>query len=130
MGLFPAVLCPELGAQCSKWGLPSAEQSREHLPHPAACALCSAPQGTIGHQGTLLTHGHPVGQLLVNLLATIDRLGHQGTLLAHSHLVGHQDPQVLLCRAPFQQLSPRPALMRALIPPQVEDMIFPLVNPC
>ena len=35
---------------------------------------------------------------------TIGLLGHQSTLLAHGQPVVHQDPQVLLCRAPLQQV--------------------------
>ena len=42
------------------------------------------------------------GQLLANQNTTP---GHQGTLSAHSHPTANRtDPQVLLCRSPFQQL--------------------------
>ena len=39
----------------------------------------------------------------------------------HGQPVTHQDPQVLLHRAPLQQLMPQPVLIRAVIPSQVQD---------
>jgi len=48
----------------------------------------------------------PVGHALSNTLQdTIGLLGHKGTLLAHGQAVAHQDPQVILCRAPVQQVT-------------------------
>ena len=52
-------------AECSRCGLPGAEQRGAAPPCPAGRALCNAPWGPIGllgHEGTLLAHG----QLLAN----------------------------------------------------------------
>ena len=58
----------------------------------------------------------------------IGLLGHKGTLLAHGHPIIHQDTQVLLCRAPFQHVSPWPVVMHEVIPPQVQDSKFAPVH--
>lgn len=129
---FPASLN---WVQCSRWGLPSAEQSREHLLHPAGHALCSAPQGTIGplghwgwlvvnhwptvgqpsvnqdiigvlgHWGTLLAHDHPVCQPLVKENST-GHLGYQGRLLTHGHPVGQPGPQGPFLQSSFPAAQP------------------------
>ncbi|KAK4830496.1 hypothetical protein QYF61_011409 [Mycteria americana] len=49
------------------------------------------------------------------------------TLLAHVQLVEH-DPQVLFCKAAFHLVSPQPELVHGVIPPQVQDLQFPLLN--
>lgn len=75
-------------AQCSRQGLPSAEQRSEHLLHPAGYALCSAPQGTIGlhgHHGTLLARGHPI----VNCWSTFGQpVGHHWLSWPPGHTAG------------------------------------------
>lgn len=67
--------------RCSRCGLTKAEQWEEML--PTSCWLCSFQYtqdiiGILGHQATLLAHGHPV-------------------IRQHTH--------ILLCRAPLQQIS-------------------------
>lgn len=125
-----------------------AEPRWEHLPALLAplCAVTPGNHWPLGHQGMLLARGHllvnhwsvvgqplvncwptvgsTIGQLLVNQV-TIGALGHQGCLLAHGHPVGHQDPHILLCRAPFQQHSPQ----HVLFPHQMEDPTPPLGEP-
>lgn len=54
--------------------------------------------------GSLPQHAGPA--LFNATLDPIGLLGHGGTLLAHSYPVFHQNPQVLLWRAPLQQVSP------------------------
>jgi len=77
---------------------------KDHLPRPACHTLYNAPQDPIG------------------------LFGHRGTLLAHGQPVVHQDPQVLLHRAPFQQVIPLPGLMHAVIPPRCKTLHLFLLN--
>ncbi|XP_050567062.1 uncharacterized protein LOC118250829 [Cygnus atratus] len=56
-------------------------------------------------------------------------LGHEGTLLAHGQPVVHQDPQVLLLRAPLQQVIPQPVLICPVVPSQVQDSTLALIKP-
>lgn len=46
----------------------------------------------------------------------------KGTLLTHVQLV-HQYPQILLCSAVFQLLSPQQALVRWVTASQVQDFV-------
>ena len=72
----------ETRTQYSRCGLIRAEQSRrEEPPRPAGHTLFNAPQDTTS------------------------LLGHKGTLPAHGQPAVHQDTQVLLHRAHFQQVS-------------------------
>ena len=57
-------------------------EGEDHLPEPAGHIHSNLPQDTIGF------------------------LCLMGTLLAHGLFIAHQDTQVLLHRAPLQQVSP------------------------
>ncbi|KAK4832175.1 LOW QUALITY PROTEIN: hypothetical protein QYF61_020955 [Mycteria americana] len=59
----------------------------------------------------------------------IGLLGHLGTLLAHIQLVVNQHPQVLLCWAAFQPLSPKPVALHGVAVAQVQDLALSLVEP-
>lgn len=85
---------PSIGPSAPDVASPRQSREEENFPHPTGQTLCNALQGSIGllsHQGTLLAHGDPVGQSLVNCWST----------------VGHQNIQIVLCRAPLQQRSRR-----------------------
>jgi len=56
-------------------------------------------------------------------------LGNQGTLLAHGQPVVHQDTQGPFHRAALQQVCPKPVLVHGVVPPQVQDPAFALVEP-
>lgn len=45
-------------------------------------------------------------------------------LLFYVKLVVHQDPEVLLCRAAFHQVTPQPLLVHGAVPPQVKNFAF------
>lgn len=55
-------------------------------------------------------------------------LGHKSTLMAHGQPLIHQDLVVLLCKAPFQQVSPKPILMNVAIPPQIYNSTLAFVE--
>jgi len=59
----------------------------------------------------------------------IGPLVHQGTLLAHHQPVIHQDPQILLCRAPLQQVISQLLLILVVILSQVQDSTLAFVKP-
>lgn len=86
---------PELGAALQMWPQEDREEREDHLLLSAGHILCNIPQNVA------------------------DLLGHKGTLMAHGQPVAHQDSQILFRRAPFQYVSPSPALIHATIPPQV-----------
>ena len=69
--------------------------------------------GQPGHHWPSWPRGHTVG-----LRSTTGQSLAFLATRAHCWLVVHWDPQVLLHRAPFQQLSPRPALMCAELTPE------------
>ena len=50
-----------------------------------------------------------------------------GALLAHSQLGVHQDPKPL-CRAAFQLVGSQPVLVPGVIPTQMQDFAFSLVE--
>ena len=110
-GLFPEDLCPfvlwssELDTVLQLRPHEGRVEWEDHLPCPAGHALFHAPQYVIG--------------LLVL----------QDTLLAHGQPVSHQDTQVPLCRAPFQQVIPLPVLVHAVVPPQARDSTLVFVKP-
>ena len=87
-GPSPAVPClswtgePRTGHSTPDVASPGQSRGEDHLPWPAGHAPPNAPQDPTG------------------------LLGHQGTLLAHGQLAVHQNSQVLLHRAAFQQVSP------------------------
>jgi len=56
-------------------------------------------------------------------------LGHKDTLLAHDQTVIHQDPQVLLCRTPLQQVIPSLALMHVVILPSCKNSTLAIIKP-
>jgi len=73
---------PELNTALQMWPHQDRFQGEDHLPQPSGHALFNARQDTVGF------------------------LGHKGTMLARGLPVVYQDTQFLLCRAPFQQVSP------------------------
>ena len=48
--------------------------------------------------------------------------------MAHGQPLIHQDLVVLLCKAPFQQVSPKPILMNVAIPPQIYNSTLAFVE--
>ncbi|GAB0193852.1 mitochondrial enolase superfamily member 1 [Grus japonensis] len=56
------------------------------------------------------------------------RLCHRDTLLAHVQLAIHQDPQILCSKVAFQLVSHHHVLMPGVVPPQVQDFAFVLVE--
>ena len=78
---------------------------KDHLPRTAGHAAFNAHQDLIG------------------------LLGHQGTLPAHHQLVILQDPPVLLCRAPLQQVISQLVLILVVIPFQGQDSTLAFVKP-
>jgi len=92
------------------WSIP-AQPVGHHWPsgHTAGSRLpCWPTVGQLRHHWPSWPEEHTAGlrstsgQLLANQNTTP---GHQGTLSAHSHPTANRtDPQVLLCRPPFQQL--------------------------
>ena len=52
----------------------------------------------------------------------------KGTLLNPGQLLVHQDPQVLFCKAAFQMVGPQPVLLSGVIPTQMQDFAFSLVE--
>ena len=82
-----------------------------------------------GHQGRAEGEDDlsPSGYILMNAPQDVIGLfGYKGTPLAHGQPVVHQNPQVLLCRAPFQHIIPYPVLTDVAIPPHMQDHTFPL----
>ncbi|KAK4825114.1 LOW QUALITY PROTEIN: hypothetical protein QYF61_024005, partial [Mycteria americana] len=59
----------------------------------------------------------------------IGLLGHLGTLLAHIQVAIDQYAQVLLCRAAFQPLFPKPVALHGVAVTQVQDLALGLVEP-
>lgn len=51
-------------------------------------------------------------------------LGHKDTLLTLGQLFGHQHPQVFLCRATSQQVSPEPGLVLGLFLPRFFQLVW------
>jgi len=79
-------------------------EGEENLPRPAGHSLLKASQDPIG------------------------LLGNKGTLLARGSLVIHQDTQVPLCRAAFQQVSPELVLVYWGTPAQLQEPTHVLVE--
>ncbi|KAK4832478.1 hypothetical protein QYF61_023525 [Mycteria americana] len=80
-------------------------QGDNHFPSPAGHAIFDTSQDAIGF------------------------LGHLGTLLAHIQAAVNQHPQVLLCRAAFQPLFPKPVVLHGVVVAQVQDLALGLVKP-
>ena len=72
----------------------------------------------------LANHWSTTGQLLVNHQSTTGQL-----LITHWPTAAHQEPQVLLCRAPLQQVSPELTQMCEVIHPHVQDPTLALDEP-
>ncbi|KAK4822635.1 hypothetical protein QYF61_018587 [Mycteria americana] len=80
-------------------------QGHDHCPSPAGHTISDTSQDAIGF------------------------LGHLGTLLAHIQAAVDQHPQVLLCRAAFQPLFPKPVALHGVAVTQVQDLALGLVKP-
>ncbi|KAK4821552.1 hypothetical protein QYF61_022017 [Mycteria americana] len=80
-------------------------QGHDHCPSPAGHTISDTSQDAIGF------------------------LGHLGTLLAHIQAAVSQHPQVLLCRAAFQPLFPKPVALHGAVVAQVQDLALSLVEP-
>ncbi|KAK4812905.1 LOW QUALITY PROTEIN: hypothetical protein QYF61_027299 [Mycteria americana] len=80
-------------------------QGDDHCPSPAGHTISDTSQDAIGH------------------------LGHLGTLLAHTQPAVNQHAQVLLCRAAFQPLFPKPVALHGVVVAQVQDPALSLVEP-
>ncbi|PKU47554.1 hypothetical protein llap_2196 [Limosa lapponica baueri] len=59
----------------------------------------------------------------------IGPLGDKGTLLSHGKFAIHQNSQILLLSSAFQKIYPKPILVPGVLPPQVQDPTFALVEP-
>ncbi|KAK4815591.1 hypothetical protein QYF61_004806 [Mycteria americana] len=80
-------------------------QGHDHFPSPAGHAISDTSQDAIGFLGRL------------------------GTLLAHIQPAVNQHPQVLLYRAAFQPLFPKPVALHGVAVAQVQDLALGLVKP-
>ncbi|KAK4814017.1 hypothetical protein QYF61_004647 [Mycteria americana] len=80
-------------------------QGHDHCPSPAGHAIFDTSQDAIGFLGRL------------------------GTLLAHIQAAVDQHHQVLLCRAAFQPLFPKPVALHGVAVAQVQDLALGLVEP-
>ncbi|KAK4826463.1 hypothetical protein QYF61_009190 [Mycteria americana] len=80
-------------------------QGHDHFPSPAGHAIFDTSQDAIGF------------------------LGHLGTLPAHVQPDVKQHPQVLLCRAAFQPLFPKPVALHGVAVAQAKDLALGLVKP-
>ncbi|KAK4832110.1 hypothetical protein QYF61_020737 [Mycteria americana] len=80
-------------------------QGHDHFPSPAGHAISDTSQDAIGFLGRL------------------------GTLLAHIQAAVNQHSQVLLCRAAFQPLFPKPVALHGVAVTQVQDLALGLVKP-
>ncbi|KAK4830416.1 hypothetical protein QYF61_010947 [Mycteria americana] len=80
-------------------------QGHNHFPSPAGHAIFDTSQDAIGFLGRLCT------------------------LLAHIQAAVNKHPQVLLCRAAFQPLFPKPGALHGVAVAQVQDLALGLVKP-
>ncbi|KAK4830186.1 LOW QUALITY PROTEIN: hypothetical protein QYF61_009213 [Mycteria americana] len=80
-------------------------QGHDHFPTPAGHTIPDTNQDAIGF------------------------LGHLGTLLAHIQPAVNQHPQVILCRAAFQPLFPKPVVLHGVVVTQVQDLALGLAEP-
>ncbi|KAK4821248.1 hypothetical protein QYF61_016547 [Mycteria americana] len=85
------------------------------------------------HQCRVQGHDHfpsPAGHIIPDTSQdAVGFLGHLGTLLAHIQAAVNQHPQVLLCRAAFQPLFPKPVALHGVAVAQVQDLTLGLVEP-
>ncbi|KAK4810817.1 hypothetical protein QYF61_008789 [Mycteria americana] len=79
-------------------------QGHDHFPSPAGHTIPDTSQDAIGF------------------------LGHLGTLLAHIQPAVNQHLQVLLCRAAFQPLFPKPVALHGVVVTKVQDLALGLVE--
>ncbi|PKU43183.1 rna-directed dna polymerase from mobile element jockey-like [Limosa lapponica baueri] len=80
-------------------------EGEDDLLRPAGHALSKAPQETIG------------------------RLGHEDTLLAHGQLAVHQDTELSLSSAAFQQVTPKTVLLKVLVQEKEKDVLMEIAEP-
>ncbi|KAK4816773.1 hypothetical protein QYF61_022771 [Mycteria americana] len=96
---------PKLNTVFEVWPHQCRVQGHDHFPSPAGHTIFDTSQDAIGF------------------------LGHLGTLLAHIRAAVNQHPQVLLCRAAFQPLFPKPVALHGVAVAQVQDLALGLVEP-
>ncbi|KAK4831320.1 hypothetical protein QYF61_016809 [Mycteria americana] len=96
---------PKLNTAFEVWPHQCQVQGHDHFPSPAGHTIPDTSQDAIGF------------------------LGHLGTLLAHVQAAVSQHPQVLLCRAAFQPLFPKPVALHGVVVAQVQDLALGLVEP-
>jgi len=102
--IFYVLGSPELNTQLQVRPDQCRVEREDHFPWPTGHSPFNAPQDPIG------------------------LLNHQGTVRAHRQTVIYQDPQVLLHRAPLQQVMSQPVLILAAIPSQVQDSALAFLN--
>ncbi|KAK4816851.1 hypothetical protein QYF61_023973 [Mycteria americana] len=85
------------------------------------------------HQCRVQGHDHfpsPAGHTIPDTSQdAIGLLGHLGTLLAHIQLAVNQHSHILLCRAAFQPLFPKPVALHGVAVTQVQDLALSFVEP-
>ncbi|PKU43184.1 hypothetical protein llap_6520 [Limosa lapponica baueri] len=102
--VFLELGAPEPDRVLQMWPHQGRGEGEDDLLRPAGHALSKAPQETIG------------------------RLGHEDTLLAHGQLAVHQDTELSLSSAAFQQVTPKTVLVYRVIPPEVQGPTLTLIE--
>jgi len=109
-----------------------------HTPAPQCPSCCEGPKAEHSTQGT----ASPVSSMVDNHCPTpaghtipdtsqdaVGVLGHLSMLLAHVQPAVSQHPQILLCRAAFRPLLPKPAALHGVVVTQAQDLALSLVEP-
>ncbi|KAK4818960.1 hypothetical protein QYF61_022627, partial [Mycteria americana] len=105
LNIFLVVGGPKVNTGFEVWPHQCRVQGHDHFPSPPGHTIFNTSQDAIGF------------------------LGHLGTLLAHIQPAVNQHPQVLLCRAAFQPLFPKPVALHGVAVAQVQDLALGLVKP-